>query len=151
MPSKKRPPIPGDHAPMAADCPVQRDGSNFDFRLIPLFAALVARNDLLDEYITDGKEKKGNVPVAVSDPKRWPHLRQWFDPDMLGQLLYLFELKETQRAADQLRLAFETAVALFEYCPDLCPDDEFLQAATLYSHQQSDELRPAGIADDLGR
>ncbi len=131
----------------AASTGPERDASNFDFRVVTLLLVLVTRMDMLKEYLDDGKEKDGrNVPLAVGDPTKWPTLRTLFDPDMLGQMLYLFELRKTQAAALHLRTVFQTMINLEEYDLDGCPNSYFVAAIVKYSGQQTAELDPAGVA-----
>jgi hypothetical protein len=129
----------------------ERDASNFDFRMVTMLLVLVTRLDLLKEYLDDGKEKDArNVPLAVGDSTKWKTLRTLFDPDMLGQMLYLFELRKTQAAAVHLRTVFQTMINFDEYDQDTCPNPFFVRAIVNYSGQQTAELNPAGVADDAG-
>jgi hypothetical protein len=135
----------------AASIGLERDASNFDFRVVTLLVVLVTRQDLLKEYLDDGKQKDArNVPLAVGDSTKWKTLRTLFDPDMLGQMFYLFELRKTRTAARDLRIVFQTMINLEQYSDDTCPDDFFVKAIVNYSGQQTAELNPAGVADDAG-
>jgi hypothetical protein len=126
----------------------ERDAANFDFRTLTLLLILVTRQDLLQEYLDGGKDKDArNVPLAVQDPNRWPNLRTLFDPEMLGQMLYLFELGKTQVATHHLRLVFQTMINLGQYDQETCPGDFIVQSMVTYSQQLTHPLNQAGIAD----
>jgi hypothetical protein len=130
----------------------ERDDSNFDFRVVTLLLILITRQDLLKEYLDDGKIKDDhNVPIALRDRCKWKTLRTLFDPAMLAEMLYLWELPQTQDCALYLRRVFQTMINLEEYDFDGCPNDGFVKAIVEYSKQQTAVLNPAGVATDEGR
>jgi hypothetical protein len=127
---------------------VERDTTNFDFRTVTLALVMVTRADLLKEYLDGGKEKDAyNVPLALNDPTKWKNLRTLFDPAMLAEMLYLFELPQTQECAQHLLTVFQTMVQLDDYDFNQCPNPNFVTKIVDYSHQQTVELDPAGVGD----
>jgi hypothetical protein len=133
----------------AAESGPERDASNFDFRVVTLLLVLVTRADLLQEYLDDGKQKDAaNVPLAVGDPTKWKTLRTLFDPPMLAEMLYLFELAQTRKAALHLLTVFQTMVHLEEYDFNGCPNPDFVRAIVGYAQQQTAELDPAGVDEE---
>lgn len=149
-PDKTMPPPTGPAMPRpSAHSTLQRDATNFDFRVVTLLLVLITRADLLKEYLEDGKAKDAcNVPLAMKDPTKWKTLRTLFDPAMLAEMLYLFELPQTQECAQHLLTVFQTMVHLDEYDFDGCPNRNFVKAIIEYSGQQTAELDPAGVAAD---
>ena len=130
---------------------VERDASNFDFRVVTLLLVLTTRADLLKEYLDDGKEKNArNVPSALADTDKWKTLRTLFEPTMLAEMLYLWELPQTQACAQHLRRVFQTMINLNQYDEDSCPNPLFVKAIVDYSRQQTAELNPAGVGVDVG-
>ncbi len=130
---------------------IERDASNFDFRVVTLLLVLVTRQDLLKEYLNDGKEKDARcVPKALHDHTKWKTLRDLFDPDILAAVLYLFELPKTQECILQLRTVFQVMINLNQYDFDSCPNDLFVKAIVEYSRLQTAQLNPAGVASDEG-
>jgi hypothetical protein len=127
---------------------LERNATNFDFRTVTLVVVLVTRADLLKEYLDDGKAKDAStVPLALKDPTKWKTLRTLFDPAMLAEMLYLFELPQTQECAQHLLTVFQTMVQLDDYDFLGCPNPEFVSKIVDYSHHQTAELDPAGVAD----
>ncbi len=150
MPSPKKR-APTESNPNRYAFSLERDASNFDFRIVTLLLILVARQDLLKEYLDDGKMKDArNVPLALWDPTKWKTLRTLFEPAMLAEMLYIWERPETQECARQLRRVFQTMINLEQYDFDQCPNSFFVKAIVDYSRQQSAELNPAGVASDEG-
>jgi hypothetical protein len=138
-------------APSEPFPPLERDASNFDFRVVALLLVLITRQDLLKEYLDDGAEKNEcNVPDALRNPAKWKTLRKLFEPCMLAEMLYLWELPQTQACALQLRKVFQTMINLEEYDLSGCPNNNYVKAIVEYSRQQTAELDPAGVASDEG-
>jgi hypothetical protein len=128
---------------------LHRDASNFDFRVVTLMLVLITRADLLKEYLDGGKEKnERNIPLALTDANKWRTLRTLFDASMLADMLYLFELGQTQECAQHLFRVFQTMIHSDQYDQDLCPDPLFVRAIVDYSGQQTAELNQAGTYDD---
>ena len=131
--------------------PLERDASNFDFRVVTLLLVLITRQDLLKEYLDDGKEKDAcNVPDALRNPTKWKTLRTLFEPCMLAEMLYLWELPKTKTSALHLREIFQVMINLDQYDLISCPNNNFVKAIVEYSRQQTSELSPAGVASDEG-
>ena len=147
-PGKMRRPVEPGGAPDGPPT-IERDAYNFDFRVVALALILIARPDLLEEYLRDGKERdEHNVPKAFGDATKWPTLRTLFDPAMLAEGLYLWELPQTQECARHLLRVGQTMISLDEYDFDGCPNPFFVKAIVDYAGQQSAELHPAGVAED---
>jgi hypothetical protein len=90
------------------------------------------------------------VPLALGDATKWKTLRTLFEPAMLAEMLYLWELPQTQACAQHLRRVFQTMINLEEYDLNECPNPFFVKALVDYSRQQTAELNPAGVASDVG-
>ena len=134
-----------------ASMAVERDAINFDFRAVTLPLILITRPDLLKEYLDGGKEKDDcGIPKALKDPTKWKTLRRLFDPCMLAEALYLFELPQTQKCAQHFLTVFQTVVHLDDYDFDGCPNPDIVKAIVEHSRQQTVELDPAGVADTAG-
>jgi hypothetical protein len=130
---------------------VDRGPTNFDFRIVTLLLVLVTRQDLLKEYLDDGREKdKRCIPAALHDITKWKRLRLLFPPAMLAEMLYLFEVPKTQESILQLRIVFQTMINLEEYDFDGCPNLDFVRAIVELSRLETAELNPAGVAVEPG-
>jgi hypothetical protein len=127
---------------------LQRDASNFDFRLVTLLLVLVTRADMLKEYLDDGKEKDDrNVPLALWNPEKWKTLRTLFDPAMLAEMLYIWECPRTKASAEDMLQVFHTMSSREGYeIPQQCPEFSVLKAIVDYSRQLTTPLNQAGVA-----
>ncbi len=138
--------LPATTAPVS-----ERGPSNFDFRIVTLLMVLGTRLDLLREYIDDGKDKDDRrVPLALGDTTKWKRLRLLFPPAMLAEMLYLFELKETQRSILHLRRVFQTMIFLEEYDFNGCPNLDFVKSIVQFSGMVTAELDAAGVGSEIG-
>ena len=137
---KERRPVLAPGGPPRDPDDVKRDASSFDFREVVLVTALVLRPDLMKEYLDDGRDKD-----AVHNPEKWPNLRKMFDPEMLAEFLYLFELPETQTAAVQIKRVFDTMINLNDYNLAGCPNSNYLAATATYAGQLTAPLSVAGV------
>ena len=125
----------------------ERDASNFDFRVVSLMTIAATRADLLEEYLNDGKAKDARgVPDALRDDTKWRHFRQFgFPPEMLAELLYIFERPDVRKALITVQTAFQTSVANDNYCEAGCPDDDYYGSAVPYSAQLTQPLDEPGV------
>jgi hypothetical protein len=152
MPSAQKHKVPDQPNPNREASRLQRDASNFDFRLVTLLLVLVTRADMLKEYLDDGKPKDArNVPLALGDPTKWKTLRTLFEPAMLAEMLHLWELPQTQACVLHLLTLFATAKQRDAYDLDTCPNSFFVQALVVYSGQQTAQLNAAGARSAEGR
>ena len=130
---------------------VDRDASNFDFRVVTFLLTLITREDLLTEYLVDGEGKDDdNVPLALWDRRKWKTLRTLFEPSMLADFLYLWERPQTQAAARVLRTVFQVQINLVHYDLDTCPDPAVLRDIVEYSGQLTTPLNAAGVGGNVG-
>ena len=81
----------------------------------------------------------------MQDLGKWQRLRQLFPPAMLAEMLYLFELRETQKSILHLRRVFQTMIFLEEYDFDGCPNFEFVKAVVDFSAMITADLDKAGV------
>jgi hypothetical protein len=126
---------------------LERDSSNFDFRIVALFTMMSTRPELLREYLADGAAREPDgTPAALNDPTLWVTLRHLgLPPEMLAAFLFLFERDDVRPALAITQKLFATMVAIYDYCDLSCPLPDWYGRLVAYTNESCQPLNRPGV------